>query len=126
MSAQAGALAAAHSDVVIGAVVDAGGGIFRFPISPNVFSPLSIRGIAIEVMQSIGGGGLNFRVLIQAVVSQSYISRVIVQSSAGTHTLLLTSDATFTNPLGTKSRWDWSGSGVWTTTHASRTVQVIY
>jgi hypothetical protein len=115
-------LIAFSGDVLIGDVVAPGGGIFEF----DTFSPTSVHGATIDEVRGITGGNVKLRFGLSAVKTATFISRLIVQDSTGAYQVLEAADATFSNPLGTRSRWEWSGDSVWTTTHASRTVQVHF
>lgn len=116
------ALAAGGGDLLIGDVVGPGGGVFEF----DTFAPATIREATIDEVRGITGGTVKLRFGLSTVVSATFIRRLIVLDSTGAYQHLLASDASFSNPLGTRSRWEWSGDSVWTTTHASRSVQVCY
>lgn len=108
-------------------VASPGGGLFGWNGSSGSVTPSTLKGATIINLYSIGVSSLAFRLTLQnTVVTQSHFRYLAVQDSSGTIQTLTSASATFTNPSGTDSRWDWSGGGIWTTTHSSRLVTFYF
>lgn len=97
-----------------------GGGLFGWNGLSGSVTPASLKGATIGNLYSVGGSSLNLRLDLNSAVAQSFFRYLVVMNSSGTLTTLTSASATFSNPGGTSTRWDWTGSGVWTTSHASR------
>jgi hypothetical protein len=97
-----------------------GGGLFGWNGLSGSVTPSTLKGATINDLYSIGTSSLNLRLDLSSVVAQSYFRYLVVQDSTGALQTFTSASATFSNPGGTSTRWDWSGSGVWTTSHASR------
>lgn len=124
------AIAGASTYLLVG-VADIGGGVFGFQSSGGTINGLTVaqnpplRTVIITVCQAINGGTLPFTLSVFGVVDQSFFKRLIVQNTDGSRLVLLSSDATFTNPSGTDSRWQWTGNTTWTAA-GTRMVEVQF
>lgn len=116
------AVIATSGRMIVVGVGAPGGGVFGFGAAGSV-TPSTVNGITIDNMISLGSSSLDFRLGLSSVVSQSFFRYLVIQDSSGNYQIRTSAAATFTNPSGTRSQWDWSGSGLWTTSHASRTVE---
>lgn len=130
MSGVLGVIAGNSSTYLVVGVASVGGGVFGFQNGNGSINGVTIdaplRTAAIDLMRSITGG-VAFSIELTSVVSQSFFKRIAVQTSAGTRTVLLASDATYSNTSGgTKSSWIWSGTALWDQAHASRLVEVSF
>lgn len=117
------AMVASSARMIVVGVAAPGGGLFGYNGAAGSVTPSTVKGITIDNMVSIGGGGLDFRLGFSSVVAQDFFRYLVIQDSSGNYQIRTSASATFSNPSGTRSSWDWSGSGIWTTSHASRTVE---
>lgn len=132
LSGALNALTCSGGTVLVVGVASIGGGVFGVQSSGGTINGLTVaqnpplRTVTITLCQSIDGTPFPFTLNVFGVVTQSYIKRLVVQRTDGTQTVLLTTDATFSNPSGTNSQWAWTGASALWTSAGTRTVEVYF
>lgn len=130
MSGALAALQETSSTYLTVVVANIGGGIFGFDTGGGTVNGLStaqsppLRTTTISLLRS-NTGGVILELQLFGVVTSSFFKRVAVQATSGTRTVLLASDATFSNPGGTSSFWSWAGTAAWDAT-GTRIVEVQF
>jgi hypothetical protein len=132
MSGALAALQPAAGTYLVVGVADIGGGVFGFQSSGGTINGLTsaqnppLRTTVITLCRAIDGGSFPFSLQVFGVVAQTFFKRLIVQKTDGTKKVLLSSDATFANPGGTSSSWQWTDSAAYWTAVGTKTVEVQF
>lgn len=132
MSGVLGALQAGASTYLVVGVASIGGGVFGYQSGGGTINGLTaaqdppLGTVIITLCRAIDGGSFPFSLEVFGVVVQSFIKRLAVQRTDGTRVVLLTSDATFSNPSGTSSAWEWTGASANWTAAGTRIVEVSF
>jgi hypothetical protein len=128
VSGSLSALRGVGGDYLVVTVASIGGGIFGFQNGSGAIDGVStdapLRTAAIDILRS-NTGGVAIQLQLTSVVASNFFKRIAVQSTAGVRTVLLASDATYSNPGGTKSLWAWAGTALWDAA-GSRIVEVSF
>lgn len=107
---------ATSGGTVITVTVGTNAGSYGFnPFPFGSVSPASLYGLTIVAINT--SAATNHFVVLNTVVSASFFNRVTFKAgaSAANSFDFTSASATFTNPGGTQSQWQWTGN-VWTAT----------
>lgn len=125
-------IATIGSTFLVVGVADIGGGVYGFQLSGGTINGLTraqdppMRTVIVDICRSINSGSFPFSLQVFGVVAQTFFNRLAIQRNDGTITILLASGATFSNPGGDHSLWEWTGASAHWTAAGTKIVEVAF